>query len=79
MLRVCAGKGGVAAVGEAAAGVVTHATAGRLTAAAQVDNGLEAQLRVVVAPLRRPGGRVSGGTIIATLVNCPFLNSLTDE
>jgi len=78
-LKRLAGEQGLAAVAGAAADVITHGTVKRLTATVQVDLGLEAQLRVVVAPLRRPAGRVSGGTIIATLVNCPFLSSLTDE
>jgi len=78
-LKRLSGEQGLAAVAEAAADVMTHGTTKRLTAAVRADHGLDAQLRVVVAPLRGPGGRISGGTIVATFVNCPFLSGLTDE
>ena len=44
-----------------------------------VTAGSGARLAMVVAPLHRPDGRLSGGTIVATPMNCPLLKSLIDE
>jgi len=73
LAQICGG--GLAPLAAAAGDVAKSGSTKHLA----VTAGSGARLAMVVAPLHRPDGRLSGGTIVATPMNCPLLKSLIDE